>query len=79
MKLLNKIFDINNATLYELLPLVNGTLIWDLAYEPLPTKMTHYGHLNGGNSLGTSPEDGNAFSKSFPTERVQHPEDQDIG
>lgn len=63
VELLNKIFEINNATLYELLPTINGTIIWDLAYEPLPTIMTQYGQLKGGNSLGTSPKDGNAFSE----------------
>lgn len=73
VELLNTIFDVNNATVYELLPKVNGTLIWVLAYEPLPTKMNQYGQIKGGNSLGTSPKDGNAFSKSRPVFSMRDP------
>jgi hypothetical protein len=40
-------------------------VFWDIAFEPLPTIMTQYGDKNGGNSLGTSPEQGNAFGNSL--------------
>ena len=42
----------------------NG-IVWSVAFEPLPTIMTRYGDLKGGNSLGTSPRDGNAVGKCY--------------
>jgi len=63
--LLSKIFDICNATLYDFNP--PGGVVWSIAFEPLPTLVTEHGSLKGGNSLGTSPKDGNAVSKSLRT------------
>ena len=40
---------------------IPGILNWGWASEPLPTIFTQYGAKNGGNSLGTSPADGNAM------------------
>jgi hypothetical protein len=40
---------------------IPGLLSWGFAFEPLPTIYTQYGAKNGGNSLGTSPKDGNAM------------------
>lgn len=38
---------------------IPGLSSWAFAFEPLPTVYTRFGAKNGGNSLGTSPEDGN--------------------
>jgi hypothetical protein len=59
--LLGKIFDTLNATIYPF-DLPSG-IIWSVAFEPLPTLVTQFGDKKGGNSLGTEPKDGNAFSK----------------
>jgi len=42
---------------------IPGGITWSIAFEPLPTVTTKYGELNGGNSLGTKPEDGNSFGR----------------
>lgn len=54
-KLLDKVFDSINATLYDFD--IPGGILWDIAFEPLPTVFTAPGA--GKNALGTSPEDGN--------------------
>lgn len=59
--LLGKIFDICNTTLYDFNS--PGGVVWSIAFEPLPTTVTKYGGFKSGNSLGTSPKDGNAVSK----------------
>jgi len=56
---LSKVFDIANATLYDFQPA--GGVLWSITFEPLPSIITKYGDLKGGNSLGTSPKDGNAI------------------
>lgn len=58
---MSRIFDCLNETLYDFN--IGEGIFWDIAFEPLPTAITQYGDLKGGNSLGTSPKDGNAFSK----------------
>jgi hypothetical protein len=40
---------------------IPGLSSWSFAFEPLPTIYTRFGRKNGGNSLGTSPRDGNAM------------------
>jgi len=62
---MGKIFDSLNSTLYNF-ELPGSWVFWDVAFEPLPTVITQYGDKNGGNSLGTSPKDGNAFGKLVP-------------
>ncbi|KAH6704289.1 FAD binding domain protein [Leptodontidium sp. MPI-SDFR-AT-0119] len=57
--LLSKIFDSLNETLYDFN--IDKGISWSIAFEPVPTVITQYGDLKGGNSLGTSPKDGNAF------------------
>ncbi|MCJ1405484.1 hypothetical protein MMC11_008712 [Xylographa trunciseda] len=57
--LLSVIFDSLNATMYDF-NIPNG-ILWSVAFEPLPTVIVEYGDLKGGNSLGTSPKDGNAI------------------
>src|ERR1700710_444178 len=42
---------------------IPGGITWSIAFEPLPTVITKYGKLDGGNSLGTQPEDGNSFGR----------------
>ena len=59
--LMSKIFDCLNETLYGF-NIGNG-VFWSIAFEPLPTVITQWGDLKGGNMLGTSPKDGNAFGK----------------
>lgn len=59
---MSKIFDHLNSTLYHL-ELPGSWAFWSIAFEPLPTLITSYGAKKGGNSLGTSPKDGNGFSK----------------
>ncbi len=54
---LDRMFDICNTTLYDF-QIPHGVL-WDLAFEPLPTAFVAYGA--GKNSLGTSPADGNSM------------------
>lgn len=61
---MSQIFDGLNNTIPNF-ELPGSWVLWDIAFEPLPTIITQYGDRNGGNSLGTSPEDGNAFGKSF--------------
>lgn len=56
---MSKIFDELNSTLSSFN--IPGGITWSIAFEPLPTILTGYGDLNGGNSLGTHPKDGNAF------------------
>ena len=55
--LLNRMFDICNATLYDF-QILHGVL-WDLAFEPLPKVFVSHGA--GNNSLGTTPADGNSM------------------
>jgi hypothetical protein len=40
---------------------IPGLKSWSFTFEPLPTVYTKYGKKNGGNSLGTTPQDGNAM------------------
>jgi hypothetical protein len=58
--LMSKIFDSLNNTTYDF-ELSGSWVFWNIAFEPLPTIVTQYGDKNSGNSLGTSPKDGNAF------------------
>ena len=60
--LLSGIFDTLNETLHDFN--VGEGVFWSIAFEPLPTAITKWGDLKGGNSLGTSPKDGNAFGES---------------
>ncbi|MCJ1317048.1 hypothetical protein MMC15_002369 [Xylographa vitiligo] len=57
--LLTAIFDSLNATMYDFQ--IPAGILWSLAFEPLPTVTVQHGDLKGGNSLGTSPKDGNAI------------------
>jgi FAD/FMN-containing dehydrogenase len=60
-KLMEDIFQICNDTFYDVsLPELNAgevTLLWDLAFEPLPTVFVSHGA--GSNALGTAPNNGN--------------------
>jgi len=56
-QLLDRIFDIANDTIYNLT--VPQGVLWDLAFEPLPTVFLK--HSSGNDSLGTGPEDGNSI------------------
>jgi hypothetical protein len=42
---------------------IPGGVTWSVAFEPLPTLITQYGDMNGGNSQGTWPNDGNAIGR----------------
>lgn len=53
--LLEQVFGIANETVYDFD--VEPWVLWDMAFEPLPTKFL--AHSAGNDSLGTSPEDGN--------------------
>jgi hypothetical protein len=57
-----KTFDSLNGTLYNFN--IPNNIIWSISLEPLPTLITSYGSKNGGNSLGTSPADGNSMGKN---------------
>jgi hypothetical protein len=59
--LLSNIFDCLNETLYDFN--IGGGVFWDIGFEPLPTVITQWANVKGGNSLGTSPKDGDAFSE----------------
>ena len=63
--LMSKIFDSLNSTIYNF-ELLNSWVFWSIAFEPLPTVISQDGHEHGGNSLGTSPKDGNGFGM-FPS------------
>lgn len=62
-KLLAKIFDISNETFYSSNTQVPGGVLWSFAFEPLPTQVTKFGQSKGGNSLGTTPADGNGVGE----------------
>ncbi|XTI88157.1 FAD binding domain protein [Cenococcum geophilum] len=57
--LLSQTFDSLNTTIYNL-TIPNG-ITWSIAFEPLTTVITQHGDQNGGNSPGTSPNNGNTF------------------
>ena len=57
--LLCKIFASFNATIST--TAIPSLILWIYVVEPLPTIITQYGDKKGGNSLGTSPKDGNGF------------------
>ena len=61
--LLAHILAISNATFHSPEAQIPGGVLWSLAFEPLPTQITKYGALKGGNSLGTTPADGNGVGK----------------
>ena len=60
-------FDTINTTVYSVSPQISGGIIWSIALEPLPTVFTQYGPLKAGNSMGTTPEDGNSIGKLMST------------
>ena len=62
-KLLAKILDISNETIYSNHTQVPGGILWSFAFEPLPTQVTKFGQSKGGNSLGTTPADGNGIGE----------------
>lgn len=49
----------------ELRPRVKGLFEWTLVFEALPSIWLKHSEKNGGNSLGTGPQDGNAFGMNF--------------
>ena len=57
-ELLERIFEVMNSTLYDFE--VDPWIIWDPAFEPLPTSFVTPGA--GKNVLGTGPEDGNGMT-----------------
>jgi hypothetical protein len=57
-----ELFDIVNSTLYSFNP--EGGVVWDIAFEPLPSVMLSHAAKTSGNVLGVRPEDGNSYSKS---------------
>ncbi|MCJ1454568.1 hypothetical protein MMC28_004921 [Mycoblastus sanguinarius] len=59
--LLTKIFDITNETIYSTFLSIPGGVFLGLGFEPLPTAITKFGSIKGGNSLGTTPGDGNGI------------------
>ena len=61
--MLERIFTFSNATMHHIQ--LNGTLSCSLVYQPLPNIWMEYAAKNGGNSLGTTPQQGNAFRKSY--------------
>jgi hypothetical protein len=62
---LEKTFNSLNGTLYNFN--IPNNIIWSISLEPLPTLITSYGNKNGGNSLGTTPSDGNSMGENFST------------
>ncbi|KAK4032371.1 FAD-binding domain-containing protein [Parachaetomium inaequale] len=54
-----EIFDILNNTLYSFNP--QGGVVWDVAFEPLPSMMLSHAAKTGGNVLGVRPEQGNSY------------------
>ncbi|OAP59211.1 hypothetical protein AYL99_06509 [Fonsecaea erecta] len=57
--LMSQSFDILNTSLYNFT--VPGGVVWSVAFEPFPTIISSYAATKGGNSLGTSPADGNGY------------------
>lgn len=57
-KLLSDITDSMNETFST--TAIPGLVLWTCALEPLPTVFTAHSNAKGGNSLGVSPQDGNA-------------------
>jgi len=54
--------DILNATAKTISP--PGGVIWSVAFEPFPAIISSYAAAKGGDSLGTSPNDGANLSLS---------------
>ncbi|KAL2136869.1 hypothetical protein VTI74DRAFT_595 [Chaetomium olivicolor] len=54
-----EIFDIFNTTLYSFNP--QGGVVWDIAFEPLPSAMLIHAAKTGGNILGVKPRDGDNY------------------
>ena len=61
-------YGVSASLLYKITACFNATIstttipsiiLWTFALEPLPTVITQHGDKKGGNSLGTSPKDGN--------------------
>jgi hypothetical protein len=52
-------FNILNETLFSFN--VPGGVTWSISFEPFPTIISTFAASKGGNSLGTSPSDGNAY------------------
>ncbi|AEO64675.1 uncharacterized protein THITE_2037763 [Thermothielavioides terrestris NRRL 8126] len=59
VEFMQEIFDILNSTFYSFNP--EGGVVWDIAFEPLPSVMLSYAAKTGGNILGVQPEDGNSY------------------
>ncbi|KAF2727877.1 FAD-binding domain-containing protein [Polyplosphaeria fusca] len=57
--LLSRIVDACNSTITT--NPIPGFVLWQLAFEPLPTIITQFGAKTGGNVLGTTPADRNAI------------------
>ncbi|KAK3297569.1 uncharacterized protein B0H64DRAFT_416588 [Chaetomium fimeti] len=58
-KFMLEVFDILNSTLYSVNP--PGGVVWNIAFEPLPSVMFSQAAKTGGNVLGVRPEDGNSY------------------
>ncbi|KAK3376365.1 hypothetical protein B0T24DRAFT_618528 [Lasiosphaeria ovina] len=58
-EVMGDIFDALNTTLYAFDPA--GGVVWNIAFEPLPSIMLARAGKRGGNILGLGPTDGNAF------------------
>lgn len=56
-------FDILNNTLYSFNP--QSGVVWDIAFEQLPSIMLSRASKTGGNVLGIRSEEGNSYSKSL--------------
>ncbi|SPQ26471.1 5265f1f4-130b-4917-a3bd-7367a864d0ad [Thermothielavioides terrestris] len=59
VEFMQEIFDILNSTFYSFNP--EGGVVWDIAFEPLPSVMLSYAAKTGGNVLGVQSEDGNGY------------------
>jgi hypothetical protein len=62
LETLTHIFDQFNATLQTIMD-IDG-LVWSLSFQPIVTAITEHGDMNGGNSLGLEPSEGNLIRKS---------------
>lgn len=57
LEILTRVWEITNQSAHSIQH-VQG-LTWALTYQPIPTAITQWGDIKGGNPLGLTPEDGN--------------------
>ena len=69
---MDDMFRILNETLFAFDP-SGGGIVWNIAFEPLPSAILSHAGARGGNALGLGPEDGDSFGESPSLSLCLHP------